>query len=78
MINRLATFQKISQYSDVYVVLAVILIVVMMVIPLPTILLDIFFACNISLVIGFAYNYERQRSFGYCSISLASFIINPV
>ncbi len=51
MINRLATFQKISQYSDVYVVLAVILIVVMMVIPLPTILLDIFFACNISLAL---------------------------
>ncbi|NMB38002.1 MAG: flagellar biosynthesis protein FlhA [Firmicutes bacterium] len=51
MINRLTSFQKLSQYSDIYVVFAVVLIVVMMIIPLPTFLLDILFACNISLAL---------------------------
>lgn len=41
--------QNISRFSDLYVVLAVVLIVVMMVLPLPTFLLDILLATNISL-----------------------------
>lgn len=51
MSNRLTPFQKISQYSDIYVVIAVILIVIMMIIPIPTFFLDILFACNISLAL---------------------------
>lgn len=49
--TRLESFQKISQYSDIFVVFGVILIVVMMVIPLPPVLLDILLATNISLAL---------------------------
>jgi len=49
LINRSVALQKISQYSDVYVVIAVILVVVMMVLPMPPFLLDIMLAVNISL-----------------------------
>ncbi|NLJ79471.1 MAG: hypothetical protein GX335_00380, partial [Firmicutes bacterium] len=38
-----------SRYSDLYVVLTVVLIIVMMVLPLPTFLLDLLLAANISL-----------------------------
>jgi len=40
---------KISEYSDILVVLGVIMVVVMMIIPLPPILLDVLLACNITL-----------------------------
>lgn len=49
MINGAAPLQRIGQYRDVYVVIAVILVVIMMVLPLPAFLLDILLACNISL-----------------------------
>jgi len=49
VINGAAPLQRIGQYRDVYVVIAVILVVIMMVLPLPAFLLDILLACNISL-----------------------------
>lgn len=44
-----SSFIKIGQHSDILVVLAVLLIVVMMVLPLPPLLLDLLLALNISL-----------------------------
>jgi flagellar biosynthesis protein FlhA len=41
--------QNLARFSDLYVVLAVVLIIVMMVLPLPTFLLDVLLATNISL-----------------------------
>lgn len=41
--------QNTARFSDLYVVLAVVLIIVMMILPLPTFLLDILLAANISL-----------------------------
>lgn len=49
MINGLAPFQKLTKYQDIYVVIAVVMIVLMMILPLPPFLLDILLACNISL-----------------------------
>ncbi|HKM18044.1 MAG: flagellar biosynthesis protein FlhA [Firmicutes bacterium] len=49
MINGTAPLHKLGQYRDLYVVIAVIMVVIMMVLPLPPFLLDILFACNISL-----------------------------
>lgn len=47
--TRLESYQKLTQYSDIFVVFGVVLIVVMMVVPLPPMLLDILLAINISL-----------------------------
>lgn len=41
--------QNVGRFSDLFVILAVVLIVVMMILPLPTFLLDILLAVNISL-----------------------------
>ncbi|MBQ4419111.1 MAG: hypothetical protein II870_05685, partial [Synergistaceae bacterium] len=41
--------KKIQSYSDIGVALLMVLIIVMMVIPLPTWLIDIFLAMNITL-----------------------------
>lgn len=49
MINGLAPLQKLNQYRDLYVVIAVILVILMMIMPVPAFLLDILLACNISL-----------------------------
>ena len=49
MINGLAPFQKLTKYQDINVVIAVVMIVLMMILPLPPFLLDILLACNISL-----------------------------
>ena len=49
MINGLAPLQKLNQYRDLYVVIAVILVILMMIMPVPAVLLDILLACNISL-----------------------------
>ncbi|MFB5067157.1 MAG: flagellar biosynthesis protein FlhA [Candidatus Wallacebacter cryptica] len=49
MINGLAPLQKLDQYRDLYVVIAVILVILMMIMPVPAFLLDILLACNISL-----------------------------
>jgi len=49
LINGLAPFQKLTKYQDIYVVIAVVMIVLMMILPLPPFLLDILLACNISL-----------------------------
>lgn len=40
---------RIADYSDLFLVLGVIMVVIMMVIPLPPIILDILLACNITL-----------------------------
>ena len=47
--SSVSILERVSRFSDLYVVLAVVLIVVMMVLPLPTFLLDILLAANISL-----------------------------
>ena len=47
--SSMSMLQNLAKFSDLYVVLAVVLIIVMMVLPLPTFLLDIFLATNISL-----------------------------
>jgi len=49
LINGLAPLQKLNQYRDLYVVIAVILVILMMIMPVPAFLLDILLACNISL-----------------------------
>ncbi|MGB4186726.1 MAG: FHIPEP family type III secretion protein, partial [Limnochordia bacterium] len=49
MINGTAPLHKLSQYRDIYVIVAVLLVVIMMVLPLPPFMLDILLACNISL-----------------------------
>ncbi|NMA61628.1 MAG: flagellar biosynthesis protein FlhA [Firmicutes bacterium] len=49
MARSMSTMQHLARFSDLYVVLAVVLIIVMMVLPLPTFLLDILLATNISL-----------------------------
>jgi flagellar biosynthesis protein FlhA len=55
-------FAKIIKYSDVLVALAIITIVVMMIIPLPTVILDLFLALNITMslivVMVAVYNVE--------------------
>ncbi len=57
-----ATFSKIEKYSDIMVAIAIITIVVMMIIPLPTILLDLFLTFNITvaliIVMVAVYNVE--------------------
>lgn len=49
MINGTAPLQKLGQYRDIYVIVAVIMVVIMMILPLPPFILDILLACNISL-----------------------------
>jgi flagellar biosynthesis protein FlhA len=49
LINGLAPLHKLNQYRDLYVVIAVILVILMMIMPVPAFLLDILLACNISL-----------------------------
>ncbi len=53
---------KIKQYSDVIIALAIVTIVVMMIIPLPTVLLDVLICLNITvalvIVISTIYNEE--------------------
>ena len=49
MINGTAPLHQLSQYRDIYVIVAVLLVVIMMVLPLPPFMLDILLACNISL-----------------------------
>ncbi len=49
MARSISTMQNLARFSDLYVVLAVVLIIVMMVLPLPTFLLDVLLATNISL-----------------------------
>ncbi|MCL2009070.1 MAG: flagellar biosynthesis protein FlhA [Synergistaceae bacterium] len=45
----MSVLKKILHYSDIGVALLMVLVVVMMVIPLPTLLIDILLACNITL-----------------------------
>lgn len=47
--SQVAPAFKVSEYSDILVILGVIMIVVMMIIPLPPIMLDILLVCNITL-----------------------------
>ena len=47
--SQVAPAFKVSEYSDILVILGVIMIVVMMIIPLPPIILDILLVCNITL-----------------------------
>ena len=49
MINGTAPLQKLGQYRDISVIVAVIMVVIMMILPLPPFILDILLACNISL-----------------------------
>lgn len=49
MARSIPTVGNLAKFSDLYVVVAVVLIIVMMVLPLPTFLLDILLAANISL-----------------------------
>ncbi len=41
--------QQLSKYSDIYIVVAIVMIIVMMVLPLPPALLDVLLAANITL-----------------------------
>ncbi|GHV33044.1 flagellar biosynthesis protein FlhA [Synergistales bacterium] len=47
--TEMSVMKKILYYSDIGVALLMVLIVIMMVIPLPTVLIDILLACNITL-----------------------------
>ena len=47
--GEMSVLKKILHYSDIGVALLMVLVVVMMVIPLPTLLIDILLACNITL-----------------------------
>ena len=62
MAEQSTPFAKIIKYSDVLVALAIITIVVMMIIPLPTVILDLFLALNITMslivVMVAVYNVE--------------------
>lgn len=49
MARSMSAMQNLARFSDLYVVIAVVLIIVMMVLPLPTFLLDVLLATNISL-----------------------------
>ena len=53
---------RITKYSDILIALAVVTIVIMMIIPLPSFLLDVFLAMNISaalvIVMVAIYNVE--------------------
>lgn len=49
MINRLRSFDKASEVADIAVMLGVVMIVVMMIIPMPSWLLDVMLALSISL-----------------------------
>ncbi len=51
MSSPLSSFEKVSQYSDIYVIFGVVMIIVMMILPLPPFMLDILLACNISLAL---------------------------
>ncbi|GMA99745.1 flagellar biosynthesis protein FlhA [Pelosinus sp. IPA-1] len=46
-----SSFSKITKYSDIVVGLAIIMIVVMMIIPLPSVLLDLLLTLNITLAL---------------------------
>lgn len=51
MLNNFNLMALIQRYSDILVALAVIMIVIMMVIPMPTGLLDVFLALNLTLAL---------------------------
>jgi flagellar biosynthesis protein FlhA len=50
--NGNATLKKLSQYSDLIAAGAVVLVVVMMIVPLPPVLLDLFITLNISIALA--------------------------
>ncbi len=49
MANAASRIERLSRYSDIYIVLGVVLIIVMMILPLPPTMLDILLATNITL-----------------------------
>ena len=51
LLNRITSNQRLSGLSDLVIVFGVVLIIVMMILPLPTFLLDILLACNISIAL---------------------------
>jgi flagellar biosynthesis protein flhA len=61
-VNPLASANLIQRYSDVLIAVAIVTIVIMMIIPLPTILLDILICLNITIallvVMSAIYNVE--------------------
>ena len=61
-VNPLASGNLIQRYSDVLIAVAIVTIVIMMIIPLPTILLDVLICLNITIallvVMSAIYNVE--------------------
>lgn len=51
MATKIFSMDKIKKYSDIFVAIAIITIVVMMIIPLPTILLDLLLCLNITMAL---------------------------
>lgn len=51
MARTMDSVRRFSQYSDLYVVLGIVLIIVMMILPLPPVMLDLLLATNISLAL---------------------------
>lgn len=69
-------FSAIMRHSDILVAMAVITIVIMMIIPLPTVLLDIFLALNITLSVTIVmvaiYNVEPLQFSVFPSLLLVT------
>ena len=65
-VNPLSSGNLIQRYSDVLIAVAIVTIVIMMIIPLPTILLDILICLNITIallvVMSAIYNVRGTRS----------------
>ncbi|VBB08078.1 type iii secretion system fhipep [Lucifera butyrica] len=69
-------FQKITKHSDIFIALAVITIVIMMIIPLPPFLLDLFLSFNITfaliIVMVTIYNVEPLQFSVFPSLLLVT------
>ena len=74
-VNPLSSGNLIQRYSDVLIAVAIVTIVIMMIIPLPTILLDILICLNITIallvVMSAIYNVEALDLSVFPSLLLA-------
>ena len=81
-VNPLSSGNLIQRYSDVLIAVAIVTIVIMMIIPLPTILLDILICLNITIallvVMSAIYNVEALAlrlpviTFDYNALSIGA------
>ena len=71
--NANSTLGKLSKYSDLIAAGAVVLVVVMMIVPLPPVLLDLFITLNISIALAIVVaTLYLPRALDFSSFPLAA------